>query len=139
MFWETLNLSSWEKSSVYKHMNYYCLHWSMFWYSTPWIGQALTNCFFWPFLIPPDRVFPTGGMGGGEYPPPAPGKILPNRLLLSSTGWLQGQFQSFILQQYFKKWSSGVKFWRWEFTWAGHQSKGGGVGLEPFLACYMGA
>ena len=26
------------------------------------------------------------------------------------------------LQQYFKKWCNGVKFWWWEFRWAGHQS-----------------
>ena len=44
--------------TVYNNINYYSIDWSMFWYSNPWIGvQALTNCFFWPFLIPPEPYY----------------------------------------------------------------------------------
>ena len=28
----------------------------MFWYNTPWIGQVLTNYFFWPFWILPESI-----------------------------------------------------------------------------------
>ena len=37
------------------------------------------------------------------------------------------------IQQYFKKWGIGAKFWWWEFRWVGHQSGWRGAGTLPSM------